>query len=69
MHVPLGGPQIRLPGQFLNRPGRRSSHRQMRTEGVPQDVNPRDAGASQHAPHVAVAASMEIPKALVAPWS
>ena len=33
--------QIRVPGEFLDRPRRRALHRQMRTERVPQHVHTR----------------------------
>jgi hypothetical protein len=39
MHVPLRRREILMAGEFLNRPRRRSSHRQMRTECVPQPMN------------------------------
>ena len=39
MHVLLRRRQVLMARQFLNRFGRRSSHRQMRTECVPQDVD------------------------------
>ncbi len=41
VHVPLRRLQVLMPGQFLDGPRQRSTHRQMRTERVPQDVNPR----------------------------
>ena len=40
VHVALGHRQIRMPGEFLNRPRRRASHREVRTERVTQDVHP-----------------------------
>ncbi|HMF99477.1 MAG TPA: hypothetical protein VKE96_34490 [Vicinamibacterales bacterium] len=40
MHVPLRRLEIGVTGEFLNRPRRRASHREMRTERVPQNVNP-----------------------------
>jgi hypothetical protein len=38
VHVPLGGTQVLIPSQFLNRPRRRTPRREVLTERVPQDV-------------------------------
>ena len=40
VHVPLRGRQVLMPGKLLNRARRRTLHCQVRTERVPQDVNP-----------------------------
>ena len=39
MHVPLRRRRVLVPGQLLDRPRRCPSHREMRTERVPQDVD------------------------------
>jgi hypothetical protein len=39
-HVPLGGAEILMPRQFLNRPGRGPAHSQVRTERRPQTWTP-----------------------------
>jgi hypothetical protein len=39
VHVPLGGSEIDVPGQFLDRPGGGAAHGQVGTEGVTEDVN------------------------------
>jgi len=41
VHVPLSRREILMASQFLNRPRRRSPHRQMRAERVTQDVHPQ----------------------------
>ena len=40
VHVALSHRQILVPRQLLNRPCWRATHRQMRTERVPQDMHP-----------------------------
>ena len=40
VHVALRRAQVLVSGQFLDGPRRRSTHRQVRAERVPQDVNP-----------------------------
>ena len=39
VHVALSRREILVPGQFLNGPRRRPPHRQVRTEGVPENVD------------------------------
>ena len=39
MHIPLGRREILVPSQLLNCPCRCSTHSQVRTEGVPEDVD------------------------------
>jgi len=39
VHVPLRRREILMTGELLDCPRRRATHRQMRTERVPQDVN------------------------------
>jgi hypothetical protein len=44
-----------LSGQLLDGPRRRSAHREMRTEGVSQDVDARsDVGAARRPSHQAL---------------
>jgi len=38
VHAAQGGGEVLVPGQLLDGPGRRPSHRQPRGEGVPGDV-------------------------------
>jgi hypothetical protein len=39
MHVPLRRRQIRVAGQFLNRPSGRAAHGEMGTERVPESMH------------------------------
>jgi hypothetical protein len=41
VHTPLRGRNVLMAGPLLNRPCRRTLHRQVRTEGVPQDMHSR----------------------------
>ena len=41
MHIPLRRRQVLMTSQFLNRPGRRAAHGQVRTERVTQDMDTR----------------------------
>jgi len=40
VHVPLRRGQVLMPGQLLDRPRRRATHRQVRTERVTDHVRP-----------------------------
>ena len=39
VHVPLRRGEIHMPGELLNRSRRRPTHREMRTERVPQSMH------------------------------
>ena len=52
MHVTLRRGQVLVSGELLNRSRRRATHGQMRTERVPQNVDPRfHVCASRRSPH------------------
>ena len=53
VHVALRRGQVLVSGQFLNGPRRRPTHRQVRTERVPQDVHPalRYSGPPRRSSH------------------